>query len=119
MFQFDGRQSDQRTGHTLWASQGSNNALARGDSTACTIRDVARLAGVSIATVSRVTSSSVNVSGQTREKVLAAASALQYYPNPQAAELASRKDGRQRKGRSHIPSSTGTKENMGIQSGAD
>jgi len=54
----------------------------------CTIRDVAQLAGVSIATVSRVTNGATNVSGMTAAKVLAAASQLRYSPNALAAELA-------------------------------
>ena len=53
----------------------------------CTVKDVARLAGVSTATVSRVTNGASNVSGNARTKVLAAISKLKYYPNAHAAEL--------------------------------
>lgn len=53
----------------------------------CKMRDVARLAGVSIATVSRVINGSDNVSDQKRAKVLSIASDLRYSPNAHAAEL--------------------------------
>jgi hypothetical protein len=59
----------------------------------CTIKDVARLAGVSIATVSRVTSGSNAVSGKTAARVLEAASLLEYCPHVLAAELARRNGG--------------------------
>jgi hypothetical protein len=52
-----------------------------------TVKDVARLAGVSTATVSRVTNGASNVSGNARTKVLAAISQLKYCPNANAAEL--------------------------------
>ena len=52
-----------------------------------TVKDVARLAGVSQATVSRVVSGACKVSRTTKAKVLSAISSLQYYPNPHAAEL--------------------------------
>lgn len=48
---------------------------------ASTIQDVARLAGCSITTVSRVYSAPEKVRDETREKVYAAAKALQYSPN--------------------------------------
>jgi hypothetical protein len=54
----------------------------------CTIRDVAILAGVSTATVSRVTSGSNAVSGKTAARVLEAISQLEYRPHLLAAELA-------------------------------
>jgi len=50
-------------------------------------RDVARLAGVSISTVSRVTNGSCNVSSETRTRVLSAVSRLKYRPNVLASEL--------------------------------
>ena len=50
-----------------------------------TIRDVARLAGVSTATVSRVVNDTGDVSGQTRTSVLAAIAKLKYRPNAHAA----------------------------------
>lgn len=45
------------------------------------IKDVARLAGVSVATVSHVVNGTRFVSDETREKVIAAIEALQYSPN--------------------------------------
>jgi hypothetical protein len=59
----------------------------------CTLRDVARLAGVSTATVSRVLNSSETVTGKTRERVMLAIAGLQYCPSPHASEL-----GRQNRG---------------------
>lgn len=52
-----------------------------------TVNDVARLAGVSVATVSRVINGADNVSNERRAKVLNAVSQLQYRPNVYAAEL--------------------------------
>jgi DNA-binding LacI/PurR family transcriptional regulator len=52
-----------------------------------TIRDVARLASVGIATVSRVLNGSPAVSEATRQKVLEAIEALDYTPNPIARRL--------------------------------
>jgi LacI family transcriptional regulator len=55
-----------------------------------TIDDVARLAGVSMKTVSRVFNREPNVRVATREKVLAAAETLDYRPNLSARQLASK-----------------------------
>lgn len=52
-----------------------------------TIRDVARAAGVSIATVSRVYSGSQTVNEETSRRVLAAGSRLDYWPNAAARTL--------------------------------
>lgn len=52
-----------------------------------TIRDVARSAGVSIATVSRVINSSPRVSDDARRRVHRAASKLDYWPNGTARSL--------------------------------
>src|SRR5215469_6475176 len=52
-----------------------------------TIRDVARVAGVSVATVSRVLNDPAVVTFETRERVVAAISHLRYSPNPAAASL--------------------------------
>jgi LacI family transcriptional regulator len=56
-----------------------------------TIRDVARSAGVSIATVSRVLNDKSDVSAQTRERVRAAATSLGYTADPTARALVSQK----------------------------
>ena len=53
-----------------------------------TIYDVADRAGVSIKTVSRVMNAEPNVRAEMRERVLAAASALDYHPNRSARSLA-------------------------------
>ena len=52
-----------------------------------TIVDVARAAGVSVATVSRVVNGNYPVKSETRERVQAAIEAVQYVPNVQAREL--------------------------------
>ena len=54
-----------------------------------TIYEVSKLAGVSLATVSRVMNKSSNVSEKTREKVTAAMEQLGYRPNAVAKSLAS------------------------------
>lgn len=56
-----------------------------------TIRDVAQIAGVSIATVSRVLNGSQRVSEETRQRVWAAATELDYWPNTAARTLTTRK----------------------------
>ncbi|MCS3407339.1 HTH-type transcriptional regulator GalR [Serratia sp. AKBS12] len=53
-----------------------------------TIKDVARLAGVSVATVSRVINNSPKASDGSRSAVLAAMEQLQYHPNANARALA-------------------------------
>jgi len=55
-----------------------------------TIDDVAALAGVGRATVSRVLNDQANVSARSRDRVLEAVAALDYRVNPQARSLASR-----------------------------
>jgi hypothetical protein len=52
-----------------------------------TVKDVAGLAGVSVATVSRVVNGADNVTTETKTRVLTAVSQLQYRPNLYAAEL--------------------------------
>lgn len=54
-----------------------------------TITDVARLAGVSMKTVSRVLNNEPNVTDKTRKRVQAAAAELRYHPNLSARGLAS------------------------------
>jgi len=55
-----------------------------------TIYEVSKLAGVSLATVSRVMNNSGKVTAKTRQKVLSAIEALGYRPNSMAQSLASR-----------------------------
>lgn len=52
-----------------------------------TSRDVARVAGVSQSTVSRVLSGNAHVSRTSRERVLAAAEKIEYAPNLQARAM--------------------------------
>ena len=56
-----------------------------------TIYQVSKLAGVSLATVSRVVNNSGNVTEKTRQKVLSAIEALGYRPNAVAQSLASKR----------------------------
>jgi len=56
-----------------------------------TIYEVSELAGVSLATVSRVMNNSGNVTPKTRKKVLSAISELGYRPNSMAQSLASKR----------------------------
>lgn len=58
---------------------------------ACSIHDVARVAGVSTATVSRALRGLDRVSPETRARVLKAARELRYVPSPSAASLKSGK----------------------------
>jgi len=59
-----------------------------------TINDVAKKAGVAIGTVSKVLNNYANVSKETREKVLKAASELNYIPNTIASALSSKNSNR-------------------------
>lgn len=61
----------------------------RRTSHAATIEDVARVAGVSVATVSRALRGLPNVAESTRQRVLEVAAELDYSANPQASGLAS------------------------------
>ncbi|GBG97133.1 catabolite control protein A [Lactococcus termiticola] len=61
------------------------------EETTTTIYDVARVAGVSMATVSRVVNGNTNVKEKTKNKVLAAIKELDYRPNAVARGLASKR----------------------------
>ena len=63
--------------------------LAAGPSAPARIKDVARAAGVSTATVSHVINKTKYVSDDTRERVLRAIEQCRYYPNVHARYLAS------------------------------
>lgn len=65
--------------------------IGEGDFVAVTIKDVAKLAGVSISTVSRVINDSKPVSPEARRKVLHAIDELQYEPNEVARSLVTKK----------------------------
>ena len=65
--------------------------LARQRAKAPTIFDVAKQAGVSIKTVSRVVNAEINVRESTREKVLAAINDLHYRPNTAARVLSGKR----------------------------
>lgn len=69
----------------------SANTTGMSKSNKSTISDVARLAGVSKKTVSRVINNSPKVDATTRENVLKVISALNYVPSPQARGLAARR----------------------------
>ena len=60
---------------------------------AVTIRDVAKLAGVSPMTVSRVINGSPKVTAETRERVEAAIAELRYVPNTLARGLTQSRSG--------------------------
>lgn len=60
---------------------------------AATIRDVARAAGVSVATVSRALNDRGHVADAVRQRVREAAEALHYAPHPGARDLSSRRTG--------------------------
>jgi len=67
------------------------HASAYNEAMKSTITDVAKQAGVSMKTVSRVLNNEPNVAVKTRERVLAVASELRYSPNLAARGLASSK----------------------------
>ena len=73
------------------AGYNRNRFHARGDRLGVTISDVARLAGVGRATVSRVLNERPNVDPRTRARVLEAIAALDFVPNPTARRLSLRR----------------------------
>jgi DNA-binding LacI/PurR family transcriptional regulator len=85
----------------------------------CTLRDVAQLAGVSTATVSRVINGAENVSSKTRSKVLSAISRLKYSPDVHAVELGRGRGGIPRKRGIHGLSSTRTGKELYAHLGAE
>jgi LacI family transcriptional regulator len=66
----------------------SENPTLSGHDSKPTINDIARIAGVSKKTVSRVINDSPLLTGETRDKVKAVIAELGYVPNPQARALA-------------------------------
>ena len=56
-----------------------------------TIKDVARMAGVSTATVSKVINEKPSISDETRQHVLHVMSQLSYHPNAQASNFAKKR----------------------------
>ena len=70
---------------------GDQRTQFKNDFMKTTITDVAKLADVSMKTVSRVLNNEPNVAKKTREKVLRAAKELRYSPNLAAKGLASSK----------------------------
>jgi transcriptional regulator with XRE-family HTH domain len=96
MSSVDERQSDRETGSSFRVREDEGKARSGLINAFCNIKDVARLAGLSIATVSHVTNGSVNVPSKTTARVLAASSQLQYYPNALVTELAHGKSDRPR-----------------------
>ena len=86
---------------------------------ASTIKDVARLAGVSTATVSRVANGTCKVSGKTRTKVLTAISRLQYCPNAHATELGRGNSSVSPKSHAHVRAHVGKREKSPSYPGAN
>jgi hypothetical protein len=78
----------------------------------CTIKDVARLAEVSTATVSRVVNDAKSVSRETRARVLSVISRLRYCRNANAAGLGQTNAGIPRKHEIHLPISANLGTNM-------
>lgn len=86
---------------------------------ASTIKDVAKLAGVSTTTVSRVMNGAGNVSNETRTRVLTAVSNLQYCPNGNAAELRRANRGGSDKRHAHSDELVSKKEKSPSHPGED
>ena len=80
--------------------------------------DIARLAGVSTATVSRVVNGSGTVSRKTKTKVLNAISGLRYCPNTHAAELGRENRGIPRKRGIYVAASPDTTAKLTSDPGA-
>lgn len=67
---------------------------SRGSDRVVTMSDIARAAGVSMATASRALNNAAEVSPATRERVLRVAADLEYVVSPEASGLARRRTGR-------------------------
>ncbi|WP_338325918.1 LacI family DNA-binding transcriptional regulator [Thermomonospora catenispora] len=80
-------------GRCVLTEHGEDHVRERAMSRAATIKDVARRAGVGVATVSRVLSGSGPVSPATRDRVLAAARELEYRPSALGRGLKTRRTG--------------------------
>jgi Bacterial regulatory proteins, lacI family len=76
-YEIDGLRSVSRSD-----DQAMPNSSVELNARSCTLRDVARLARVSTAIVSRVLNSSETVSGKMRGRVMLAIAGLQYCPGP-------------------------------------
>jgi transcriptional regulator with XRE-family HTH domain len=102
-------QYDGRTEETLMKQAGRS----------CTVKDVAALAGVSTATVSRVVNGFDNVSREISLKVSRAISKVQYCPDPHAAEMGRKSRGQQRTrgGPSRAPDIASPEIHPGLPSG--
>jgi DNA-binding LacI/PurR family transcriptional regulator len=94
----------------------SDNEIS--EKSSLTVRDIARLAGVSTATVSRVVNGSGTVSRKTKTNVLAAVSRLQYCPSNHAAQLGRQNGGIPRKRTVCVNASSATAAAFGRQSTA-
>lgn len=116
----DGRQYD-RNGRSLISDSGQTmiNAPVCESFMPSTIRDIARLAGVSTATVSRVANGTKHVSCEIRTKVLSAISRLKYSPNAHAVQLAQANRGIPRKSKSRLPALAGRGTELHSASGAN
>jgi len=79
--------------HSLSAFVNKLTNVQREEEAIANIRDVARKAGVSIATVSHVFNSTRSVSDDVQRRVTQAAADLQYYPNHLARSLTTKRTG--------------------------
>jgi len=88
MYSCDERQPELETNAAFRGNKVSSKGPSEDmDLKPSTVKDVARLAAVSTATVSRVINGSCTVSAKTTTRVLTAISRLQFSPNAHAAQL--------------------------------
>jgi hypothetical protein len=113
----DVRERDLKASIALRCDGAKTNMFYENGVRASTMRDVARVAGVSTATVSRVISGGESVSGKTRTEVLKAISSLQYCPNAHAAELGRAKGGIRKNRSGQIAASARSNGRMNPDSG--